>query len=128
MQEISKLIEYIKNNGYTYEIRDRNYINFENVFCKGIQVKIKELDFSAIWQHGSYGYEKGLIEVLCKCNYYDESVIGNLTAKECINILENYEILEKLSKERNIEIQKNIENAVKFYDTQIKDVIQGETK
>lgn len=128
MEEIQKLIEYIKDKGYNYEIKNRDYTTYDNKFCKGLQVRIESLDFSAIWLHGSYGYEKGLIEVMCNCQYYESSVIGSLTAQECINILENYDILEKLSKERETEIQKNIDNCVNFYDTQIADIIQGETK
>ena len=126
MEEIQKLIEFIKDKGYDYKIINREYTTYDNQFCKGLQVRIEGLDFSAIWHYGSYGYEKGLIEVMCKCNYYDNSVIGNLTAKECINILENYEVLEKLSKERNVEIEKCVNNVIKFYDTQIANIIQGE--
>lgn len=128
MEEIQKLIKYIQEKGYDYEIRQRDYTDYDGNEHKGLQVYIKSIDFSAIWIHGSYGYEKGLIEVMCNCQYYEGSVIGSLTAQECINILENYDILEKLSKERETEIQKNIDNCVNFYDTQIADIIQGETK
>ena len=128
MEEILKLIEYIKSKNYQYVEQNRDYKDYDGIIHKGNQVKIESLDFSAIWCYGSYGYYKGLIEVMCKCNYYDNSVIGNLTAKECINILENYEILQKLSKERDEEIEKNINNAVRFYDAQISQVIQGESR
>lgn len=126
MEEIQKLIEFIKYKSYDYKIINREYTTYDNQFFNGFQVRIESLDFSAIWLYGSCGYEKGLIEVMCKCNYYDSSVMGNLTAKECINILENYEVLEKLSKERNVEIEKCVNNVIKFYDTQIANIIQGE--
>lgn len=126
MEEILKLIKYIQDKGYDFKVADRDITDYDGVFYKGMQVKINSLDFSAICFKGSFGYEKGLIEVMCKCRFYDESVIGNLTAQECINILENYEWLKKLSNERENEIEKNINICAKFYDTQIRQIIQGE--
>lgn len=127
MLEIEKLINWIKDNQYNYEIKNRDYNNIiDNKIYKGKQVKIKDLDFSAIWIHGSYGYEEGLIEVMCKVNYADNSVIGNLTCEECINLLKNYEVLSKLTEERKTEIDKQVNQIENYFDKQIREIIEGE--
>lgn len=125
MKEITKLIEYIKKQKYKHEIKDRNYTDVNNKFYRGMQVIIPELDFSAIWIYGSFGYESGLIEVRCKCSYYEGSVIGSLTAQECINILENYNTLKKLTNKRDKEIENSIKVFTDYYDSKISLIIQG---
>lgn len=129
MNEIEKLIEYLKDCRkweYTIENRDfPDYIYHKEKY-KGWQIRIPELDFSAIWLHGSYGYEKGLIEVMCKCKYSYDSVIGNLTCNQVINILNNYELLAELSKKRYKEVDEATSKIKNAFDAQIADIINKE--
>lgn len=109
-KEINKLITYIREN-YSikdYEIKDRDREDTNGILYRGIRVYIKSLDFSAIWLKGSYGYEKGLIEIMCPIHFNsDDGVRGYLTAEQCICILKNYEKLKSLSVERDMMIEKS---------------------
>ena len=111
-REINKLINYIKEN-YSikdYEIENRDREGTNGIIYRGISVYIKSLDFSAIWLKSSYGYEEGLIEIMCPIHfYYHVSIRGYLTGNECISILKNYDKLKSLSVERDTMIEKSKE-------------------
>lgn len=126
MKEIDKLIEYIKENYQDYEIADRSRISLiDNKNHEGLGVRIKSLDFSAIWLIGSCGYEEGLIEIMCPIHFtYDSSVQGYLTANECIAILKNYDKLKSLSKERDNMIDKTKISIDEYYERKIQEFIK----
>ena len=128
-KEINKLITYIKEN-YSiedYEIEDRDREDTNGISYRGIRVYIKSLDFSAIWVKGSYGYEGGLIEIMCSVHFnYDDGVRGYLTAEQCIGILKNYEKLKSMSVERDIMIEKSKANFEKHYRDLMNKVVNWE--
>ena len=130
MEQINKLIDFIKANYTDYEVHNRDRKDFiEGDIYKGIGVKIPSLDFSAIWLKGSYGYEENLIEIMCPIHFsYDESVKGYLTADECIYILKNYEKLKNISQERDNMIEKTTTAINNYYNNEMEELLKGETK
>lgn len=129
-KEINTLVNYIKENYQDYEVEDRSRISLmDNKNHEGLGVRIKSLDFSAICQKGSYGYEKGLIEIMCPIHFtYDSSVQGYLTANECIAILKNYDKLKALSKERDIVIEQSRTAIDDYYEKYIEKIIKESKK
>ena len=132
MREIDKLIEYIKENYQDFEIKDRSRISLiDGENHEGVGVRIRSLDFSAIWLNGSYGYEENLIEIMCPVHLcYNDSVTGYLTANECIAILKNYDELKRLTKERELVIEKNKTAVDDYYERKMQELINdnnGET-
>lgn len=130
MEQINKLIEFIKANYTDYEVENRDREDYvSGGIHKGIGVRITSLDFSAIWLKGSFGYEENLIEIMCPIHFsYDESVKGYLTADECIYILKNYEKLKSLSKERDNMIEKTTMAINNYYNNEMEELLKGETK
>ena len=128
-KEINTLINYIKENYQDYEVEDRSRISLmDNKNHEGLGVRIKSLDFSAIWLKGSYGYEEGLIEIMCPIHFtYDSSVQGYFTANECIAILKNYEKLKALSQERDTIIEQSKEAIDEYYEKHIRKIIEKNT-
>lgn len=95
MTEMEKLENYLKEHGYQYEkIIEEGFIEFgvEIGFRNQIVVyKDDKRDWDAICQPGSYGYEKGLLEVMGERVVREsdgDGVCGFLTAQEVIDRLE----------------------------------------
>ena len=105
MSELDKLEQYLKEKGYTYQREDKpadtKLVDFykrhfgtyrgEGEFHQ-IRVYANDgrYEWDAICYYGSYGYEKGLIEVMgtiVNANAGD-SVEGWLTAQDIIDRLE----------------------------------------
>ena len=126
IKEIDKLIEYIKENYQDYEIEDRSRVSIiDDEHHEGVGVRIRSLEFSAIWLKGSYGYEEGLIEIMCPIKFrYDGYVHGWLTANECIAILKNYDKLKSLSKERDTVIEQSRIAIDDYYEKYIEKIIK----
>ena len=95
MTELDKLEKYLKANGYNYhrhdepEIRKNGYI----AHCDRHQILVYDehgnLLWDAICQRGSYGYEKGLLEIMGKIVSPGCDVEGWLNAQQIIHRLEN---------------------------------------
>lgn len=87
MTELDKLETYLKENNITYERRDGLEIH---IIC------VPEFDpdkrqYDAICHYGSYGYEKGLLEIMgdiVDVKAVGDTVEGWLTAKEVIERIE----------------------------------------
>lgn len=92
MSELDKLEQYLKENNieYTREDKERGVlVNTHQivVFDKGNRI------WDAICHYGSYGYEKGLLEVMGEPVVKPEdgdSVCGYLTAQDVIERWEEY--------------------------------------
>ena len=130
IKEIDKLIEYIKENYQDYEIEDRSRVSIiDDEHHEGVGVRIRSLEFSAIWLKGSYGYEEGLIEIMCPIKFrYDGYVHGWLTENECIAILKNYDKLKSLSKERDTVIEQSRIAIDDYYEKYIEKIIKENTQ
>ena len=97
MSELDKLQKYLEENGYVYS-RSDEVNNFAEVIgvekiCKIDRHQIIVYDknmnrqWDAICHYGSYGYDRGLLEV--SGNITREDVEGYLTAQDIINRLKS---------------------------------------
>ena len=70
-----------------FGLRDRGIKFSVKSFFDGIQIVVGDFDWDAICHSGSYGHEKGLIEVmgLPQC---EDDVIGYLTAEEVLKMVD----------------------------------------
>ena len=87
LRELNRLEDYLKKKHVGYKRVDENGTIFDR---HQIIVWDKDGKYSwdAICHRGSYGYERGLIEVMGDAVAGDEEVIGYLTAQDVIDILE----------------------------------------
>ena len=91
MSELDKLEKYLKEHGYEYRRIDEgteNYINRHQI----IVYKNDKRVWDAICQIGSYGYEKGLLEICGTIVWREidgDTVRGWLTAQDVINRIEH---------------------------------------
>ena len=78
MTEMDKLQKWLDDNKIKYEriIEEKSPLRRNQIL---IETDYKKLSFICQW--GSYGYEKGLIEMYD----FQNEPIGFLTAEECIN-------------------------------------------
>ena len=90
MSELDKLEQYLKDNGIGYKRIDENADTWGrhqiNVFCSD-----SEIAWDAICQRGSYGFERGLLEIYGTLVYEGkdgDSVVGWLTAEDVIKRIE----------------------------------------
>lgn len=87
MSELDKLEKYLKEHGYEYK---RSDIKETPLTIERHQVIVYDngaWSWDAICQHGSYGYEEGLLEIMGDIVWYDidgDSVRGWLTANDVI--------------------------------------------
>ena len=97
MSELDKLQKYLEETGYVYS-RSDEVNNFAEVIgvekiCKIDRHQIIVYDknmnrqWDAICHYGSYGYDRGLLEV--SGNITREDVEGYLTAQDIINRLKS---------------------------------------
>lgn len=99
-KELDKLEKYLKENGYIYERKDSEQpaigLNTHQIiiYIGG------ERAWDVICQVGSYGYEKGLLEVQGFALLGHDDVEGDLTADQIIAELEKAEAIETLEKMR----------------------------
>lgn len=89
MSELDKLEKYLKEHGYEYtrEDVDKKPVDLHQI----IVYKNGERSWDAICHYGSYGYEKGLLEIYGDIVWYDidgDSVRGWLTADDVIARIE----------------------------------------
>lgn len=93
MTELDKLEKYLKENKYNYERIERTGIIDRHqiiVYENGERV------WDAVCHEGSFGYEKGLLEIMGTIvQDKEDDVEGYLTAKE---IIERLEIMKKTKK------------------------------
>lgn len=70
-----------------FGLRDRGIEFKARSFFDGLQIIVEDGDWDAICHSGSYGHEKGLIEVmgLPQC---EDDVIGWLTAEEVLKMVD----------------------------------------
>ena len=70
-----------------FGLRDRDIEFKAQSFFDGLQIVVEDEDWDAICHSGSYGHEKGLIEVmgLPQC---EDDVIGWLTAEEVLKMVD----------------------------------------
>lgn len=70
-----------------FGLRDRGIEFKAQSFFDGLQIVVGDHDWDAICHSGSYGHEKGLIEVmgLPQC---EDDVIGWLTAEEVLKMVD----------------------------------------
>lgn len=89
MSELDKLSEYLTENHYNFERKDDNnpIWNRHSII---VYDDNGEYLWDAICHRGSYGYEKGLLEIMGTIVSYDagDSVEGWLTAQDVIDRLE----------------------------------------
>lgn len=70
-----------------FGLRDRDIEFKMRSFLDGIQIVVGDWDWDAICHSGSYGHEKGLIEVMGLPQCQDD-VIGWLTAEDVLNMVD----------------------------------------
>lgn len=101
MTELDKLEELLKEKGYPYiRVEDPFVYNGRDIGTHRIDVFESEEHkskynriFDAICQDGSIGYESGLLEVFGEPvipNSSGDAVCGNMTAKEVMQLYEEY--------------------------------------
>jgi hypothetical protein len=89
MSELDKLEEYLKKNNIPYERIDEEGIVDRH------QILVKDEDGAVLWDAichiGSYGYGKGLLEIMGTLVRPEDrdSVAGWLTAEDVIKRIEN---------------------------------------
>ena len=92
MSELDKLGEYLVANGYKCTRKDKNQVIHGCNWDKHQIVVYDEAGnylWDAICHRGSYGYERGLLEIMGSIvQGADGDVEGWLTAQEIINRLE----------------------------------------
>lgn len=96
-EEMNKLEEYLKAHNYNYVKEDQDEIlNHRGFVLKSERHKVIVNDdegnflWDAISHYGSYGYEKGLLEIYGSIVTEEDcdTVVGWLTAQDVINRLE----------------------------------------
>lgn len=70
-----------------FGLRDRDIDFNARSFFDGLQIVVEDGDWDAICHNGSYGHEKGLIEVMGLPQCQDD-VIGWLTAEEVLKMVD----------------------------------------
>lgn len=100
MSEIDKLEEYLKEVGANYTRQDQDEKRDEDGLIMQTEahqiIVFDEKDkrqWDAICCFGSYGYERGLLEVMGKIVEKSGDVVGWLTAEQIINALNTGERL-----------------------------------
>ena len=94
--QLDKLEAWLKDNGYEDSRRDENYqygaLDWHQIVVYEGKER-KERLWDAVCHRGSYGYEKGLIEILGKISRTSAgySVEGWLTAEDVIERVKAYE-------------------------------------
>lgn len=86
MDELNKLEEYLKAKGIEYERIDETdgFMNHHQI----IVYEDGRLAWDAVWNIGSYGREKGLLESMGDIVETGDTVEGWLTAQEIIERIE----------------------------------------
>lgn len=80
MTEMDKLQKWLDENHIEYERRiEEGVINRNQIL-----IETNEVELSFVCHYGSYGYEKGLVEMWD----FNSEPIGYLTADDCIKELE----------------------------------------
>ena len=91
MTELDKLEQYLKDNNIEYERIDENEgLGFHQI----VVPSRKNREWDAICHYGSYGYEKGLLEIMGTIVDYDkvgDSVEGWLTADDVVERMKRYD-------------------------------------
>ena len=93
LAELNKLENYLKEHGIEYERDDRADIDHCSERHQISVPSHAKKKWDAICQYGSYGYEKGLLEIygslVDRAKYGDiDSVCGWLTAEDVIERIE----------------------------------------
>lgn len=89
MSELDKLEQYLKEHKYEYVRHDEDRNQYMNRHQLIVYDSEMNYQWDAICHFGSYGYEKGLLEVAGTIvRNDDDSVEGWLTADEIIGRLE----------------------------------------
>ena len=90
MSELDKLEKYLKEKGifYSREDEEQGFYNKHQII---VFDENREIQWDAICQRGSYGYEQGLLEIYGRIvsDQDEDSVVGWLTAEDVIKRLEN---------------------------------------
>lgn len=107
--EFEKLIEYLKTNKIDFI--------YKSICGKNDGIDIPKYEnMSVVFHKYSYGFEVGLIEV--GAMIFDD-VVGHLSCKQVIDILNNYETLKQLNSDCN----KSIGGAITGYQQLVKSII-----
>lgn len=97
MSELDKLEQYLVANGFKFKRNDEQDVKAENgliVHLDKHQIVVYDKHGNYIWDaichRGSYGFEKGLLEIMGTIVSHDvgDSVEGWLTAQDIIDRLE----------------------------------------
>ena len=93
LTELDRLENWLRNNGYEYTRTDRDGdVDFHQIIVYRHHTKIRSWD--AICHYGSYGAERGLLEIYGDIVPYDveDSVEGWLTASDVIKRISKKEL------------------------------------
>lgn len=82
MTEFDKLVKWLKENNYKFTINDNLFDGSQVIVYTESGIKL----WDVIYHKYSYGYENGLLEMMGSIVQTPDSVIGYLTAKDCIAI------------------------------------------
>lgn len=86
MNQLNELRKLLELEGISYE--NKSILSADD----GLEIKLDECDsISIICHQFSYGYENGLCEMMA--SFIEDSVKGDLTAKECLSLIKNRNIL-----------------------------------
>ncbi len=101
LTQLNKLEIYLREHNIAYDRIDKKGVFEETphgkyvVQCEQHQIIVSPQDqewkWSAVCQHGSFGYEKGLLEIrgsIVKCKYGSVHIQGWLTADDVIERIE----------------------------------------
>ena len=94
MTELDKLENYLKEKGLVYsreDVTNKHGAEEGEMKWDWHQLKVFEhgrVQWDAICHRGSYGYEKGLLEVMGEALIGDDDVRGWLTADDVIKMIE----------------------------------------
>lgn len=88
--EMDKLAEWLGEHaaeygiGWVHDNKPRELSALGQDWNQIIAYKNGRYVFDVVCHYGSYGYEKGLLEIMGKCITGGYDVVGNLTAEEVI--------------------------------------------
>ena len=94
LSELDKLEKYLKDHGYNYERVDGYRGSMKIIRHQVVVYKDGRKDWDAVCQHGSCGFEQGLLEIMGSIvdKETDGSIIvGFLTANDVIDRIEQKE-------------------------------------
>ena len=93
LQELNRLKEYLKDNGYDYSCEDgMSYVlgyPVHQVFVSNLSDH-DHSSWDAVCQYGTNGHREGLLEIsgdIVNSDQHENKTVGGLTAEDVINLL-----------------------------------------